>query len=100
MKTAIYIEDGLLQLVLTPRSETDRKILDTLEEAGLNLETYRGEFYACQGGWTRQREDLQGGNVLYYTSTLPRDDSLIFVIKKTAPPPTQAGKPREEEGNG
>ncbi len=97
MKTAIYIEDGLLQLVLTPQSETDHKVLDTLEKEGPNLETYRGEFYACQGGWTRQREDLRGGNMSYYTETLPRDDSLIFVVKNPAPLPAPAGKPLEEE---
>ena len=89
MKTAIYIEDGLLQLVLTPQSETDRKVLDTLEGAGEELQTYRGEFYACQGGWTRQRETYESG--MGYTIPRSRDDSLIFVVKKPVPPP------REEE---
>ncbi len=80
MKTAIYIEDGLLQLVLTPQSETDRKVLETLETAGENIQTYRGEFYACQGGWTRQREEYPGS----MGSTVPRsrDDSLIFVVRE------------------
>ncbi len=80
MKTAIYIEDGLLQLVLTPESETDHKVLDTLEGAGEKLQTYRGEFYACQGGWMRQREEYPGS--MGYTVARSRDDSLIFVVKK------------------
>jgi hypothetical protein len=78
MKTAIYIEDGLLQLVLTPQSETDRKVLTTLEEAGTNLKTHRGEFYACQGGWTRQKETYDSG--MGYTVPHSPDDSLIFVV--------------------
>ena len=41
MKTAIYIEDGLMQFVLTPQTETDKKVLDTLEKSK-TLETYRG----------------------------------------------------------
>lgn len=80
MKTAIYIEDGLLQLVLTPQTETDRKVLDTLEEAGEKLHTYRGEFYACQGGWTRQKEEYPG--MMGYTVERSREASLIFVVEK------------------
>ncbi len=80
MKTAIYIEDGLLQLVLTPQSDTDQKVLDTLKEAGGNLQTYWGEFYVCQGGWTRHKETYES-NVGYAGSRSP-DSSLIFVVKK------------------
>lgn len=33
MKTALYIQDGLEQIVLTPDTGTERKILDLLHEA-------------------------------------------------------------------
>lgn len=75
MKTAIYIEDGRTQFVLTPETEIDKKVLAEIENT--QLKTYRGKFYACQGGWTQQGnvyQDFYGRE----TST----DSLIFVIDR------------------
>lgn len=77
MKTAIYIEDGRTQFVLTPESEIDKKVLDELQST--NLKTYRGEFYGCMGGWTRHSSPLGG---IYETHS---ERSLIFVIDKAAP---------------
>lgn len=56
MKIALYIEDGREQIVLTPETDTERQILNKLHDGGRTLSVYKGEFYACQGGWTRQRE--------------------------------------------
>jgi hypothetical protein len=81
MKTAIYIEDGLTQLVLTPETQIDKKVLDEIQTP--NLKTYRGEFYGCQGGWIRHAESF-GVSYLGYDSDSNR--SLIFVIKKTPEP--------------
>lgn len=77
MKTAIYIEDGRTQLVLTPENDIDRKVLTSIEELK-NIKVYRGSFYACQGGWSRWEKkytNLYGGNK-------GDDDSLIIVADK------------------
>ena len=63
MKGAIYIENGLTQLVLTPESDFEK-----------NVSVYTGGFYHCQGGWVRQREPFQG-----YGSSA--DESLIMVME-------------------
>lgn len=53
MKIALYIEDGLEQIVLTPESDTEKSILGKLHDGTRSLDIKKGEFYACQGGWTR-----------------------------------------------
>jgi hypothetical protein len=53
MKIALYIEDGLEQIVLTPQSESERGILRKLHDGSRELKIHHGEFYHCQGGWTR-----------------------------------------------
>ena len=66
MKTAIYILNGVTQLVLTAENEHEKSVL-ALEGAINNkrAQAYRGSFYHCQGGWYRQGSD---------------DDSLIIVM--------------------
>lgn len=54
MRTAIYIEEGVTQLVLTPESDWEESVLADVAKVGpANLEVYRGQFYRCQGGWDR-----------------------------------------------
>lgn len=53
MKLALYIEDGLEQIVLTPESDTEKGILGKLHDSSRELSIKQGEFYPCQGGWTR-----------------------------------------------
>lgn len=55
MKTAIYIEDGVVQLVLTPENEFEKNALRSFENKPLETSMYTGEFYACQGGWMRHQ---------------------------------------------
>jgi len=54
MKTAIYMEDGLLQLVVTPETEFEKKAIKVFGEKPMDAKVYSGSFYACQGGWVRQ----------------------------------------------
>jgi hypothetical protein len=56
MKTAIYIEDGVVQLVLTPQNEFEKDALGSFHERKLDLEVriLSGSFYDYQGGYTRQ----------------------------------------------
>ena len=53
MKIALYIEDGLEQIVLTPESETEKGILGKLHDGSRELSVLKGSFFDCKGGWTR-----------------------------------------------
>ena len=53
MKTAIYIDNGRMQVVLTPETEFEKNLTKTIADAKASLEIMEGEFYECQGGWTR-----------------------------------------------
>lgn len=54
MKTAIYIEDGVVQLVITPETEFEKNALSTFEDRELDARIFSGSFYDCRGGWVRQ----------------------------------------------
>ena len=75
MKTAIYIEDGIVQLVLTPESEFEKNALTSFQSKPLEVEIFNGSFYDCQGGWIRQREQ----STLSYTDQA-NDKSIILRV--------------------
>lgn len=80
MKTAIYIEDGIVQLVITPESEFEKNAMTMFHEKPLDAKLFSGSFYDCRGGWTRQAEfyrDLTRGG------RRTNEDSLILRIGKT-----------------
>lgn len=64
MKTAIYIEDGLVQLVLTPENEFEKNCFSAFKPEGqttdpsapnpISAQIFEGTFYDCRGGWVRQ----------------------------------------------
>lgn len=59
MKTAIYIEDGVVQLVITPQNDFEKNALRSFSEnkedsAKVEATIFRGTFYDCRGGWVRQ----------------------------------------------
>ncbi len=72
MKTAIYIEDGRLQLVLTPETDFEKASLKMLLNGKVSVKIFEGTFYACAGGWTRQSHSWGGA------STRDSTDSLIL----------------------
>nr|WP_041296565.1 hypothetical protein [Janthinobacterium sp. Marseille] len=76
MKTSIYIEDGVVQLVLTPESDFEKNAISSFENKPTETEIFSGTFYDCRGGWTRQSN--------YYPSTFGEssDRSLIMRIAK------------------
>lgn len=53
MKTAIYIEQGVTQLVLTPENDWEKSALANFAKESDSFQIYRGSFYKCNGGWTR-----------------------------------------------
>ena len=71
MKTAIYIEDGSTQLVLTPENDWETKVIAGIQQGLQEVEILRGSFYECRGGYFRH-----GGT----------DDSLMLRAKVKANP--------------
>lgn len=81
MKTAIYIEDGLVQLVITPESEFEKNALSTLREKPLDARLFAGSFYDCRGGWVRQSAFRERDS--FQPRSLEKDDqSLILVARE------------------
>ena len=80
MKIALYIEDGLEQIVLTPQTETEAGIVSKLEDGSRELSIKRGAFYECQGGWVRHK---------------PRGRSVMIVLR-----PASSDSVRPGECNG
>ena len=90
MKTAIYIEDGTVQLVVTPETEFEKNALTTFREKPLDAEIFAGSFYDCRGGWIRQNDY----NPTHYLGHRENEDkSLIIRIKdKDSPKPQENRK--------
>ena len=79
VKTAIYIEDGIVQLVITPETEFEKNALSTFSNKPLAAKLFAGSFYDCRGGWVRQADyypsyDSFGSNT--------KDQSLILTIQE------------------
>lgn len=97
MKTAIYIEDGLTQFVLTAESDIDKKILSALQNS--DLKTYRGSFYECQGGYMRHDHSF-GIELNMFPGRIQHshdDDSLIMVLRPGADVVEKKPEPRKAE---
>lgn len=81
MKTAIYIEDGVIQLVLTPENKFETDALGSFSSSPLSVSIKEGQFYNCQGGWTRHQDTDYNG----YLHTRDRDKSLILRMVSEKP---------------
>lgn len=77
MKTAIYIEDGLAQLVLTPTTDFEKKALVSFRNRPLEVKIFTGAFYDCRGGWTKQVEQYR-----VLGAPDPGEQSIILRIKE------------------
>ena len=79
MKTSIYIEDGVVQLVITPECEFETNALTMFKNKPLEVKLFEGSFYDCRGGWVRQKEYYPNQSI--YGLDKSRDDmSLILRI--------------------
>lgn len=83
MKTAIYIEDGTVQLVITPETEFEKNALSTMRNKAIDAKLFDGSFYDCRGGWVRQtakynRDAFDNGHA--------NDKSLIIRVDETKQP--------------
>lgn len=81
MKTAIYIEDGILQLVLTPESSFEKDAIKSFSDKPLQAQIFSGSFYDCRGGWTRQTQVYSG---LHFVGS-DADQSLILRMGGESP---------------
>lgn len=80
MKTAIYIEDGVVQLVITPESEFEKNALTTFRDKPLDAKLFPGSFYDCRGGWVRQSTFAPHNP--YGNDWDSKDESLILVARE------------------
>lgn len=84
MKIALYIEDGLEQIVLTPETTTEEKILGKIHDGDRDLSIERGGFYACQGGWVRHKIIYDGGQ--FGPSERKDDESTMIILREKIEP--------------
>lgn len=97
MKTAIYIEDGTVQLVITPESEFEKAAMKSFGGPGeLEAQLFQGAFYDCRGGWVRQKPQY---NAMRLDSDADNDadNSLILRMSKPRTPECSLpGPPRHK----
>lgn len=55
MRIALYVNDNLQQIVITPENDGEKALLKFLE--GKEVEVMWGSFYECKGGWVREGAD-------------------------------------------
>lgn len=79
MKTAIYVEDGIIQLVITPESEFEKNSLATFRDKPLDVKLFAGSFYDCRGGWVRQSA-YRPNRSMYASES---DDSSLILTTRT-----------------
>jgi hypothetical protein len=92
MKTAIYIEDGVVQLILTPENAFEKNALKSFYEKPLDVKMFEGTFYDCNGGWSRHQETFRHTTCgPFGEKRVP--DSLMFRIEEAKPSPAPVSEP-------
>lgn len=81
MKTAIYIEDGVTQLVLSPETEYEKDIVKAFGDKLDRVSVFNGTFYDCRGGWVRQTALKERSH--FSQGSPPEDCSLIMRLDKS-----------------
>lgn len=82
MRIALYIEEGLEQIVLTPESETEKTILGKLTDGSRELSIKRGSFFKVQGGWVRHEPHWES----YTYGHAVGGDTSTMIVLRPAPP--------------
>jgi hypothetical protein len=90
VKIALYIEDGLEQIVLTPQSDTEKAILAKLHDGSRAMTLAKGSFYECRGGYARFTPYWQS---MAYGGSSGGDESTMVVLRPM--PPEQPTVPDE-----
>jgi hypothetical protein len=53
VKTTILIQDGSVQIVLTPETKFEKEVIEKYGEQADKAQIFHGHFDDCIGGWTR-----------------------------------------------
>lgn len=64
MKVALYMQDGLEQIVLTPESKSERALVERLHDHTRELTIKKGSFFECAGGWVRHDQGSDTSTML------------------------------------
>jgi len=57
MQIALFIKDGLEQIVLTPETDTEKAILGKMHDGTREMSIHHGSFYECRGGYVRESKN-------------------------------------------
>lgn len=87
MKTAIYIEDGVVQLVITPETEFEKSTLSVLGNDNIEASLFRGSFYDCRGGWVRQTAYKDPMSNAYGNALSQDETTQSLILQATKPQP-------------
>lgn len=60
MKTAIYTEDKITQLIITPENDFEKEAIEKFADQELAAKIFVGSFYDSRGGWVRQSRYFDG----------------------------------------
>lgn len=80
MRIALYIEDGLEQVVLTPESDSETAILARIHDGSRQIELKHGSFYECRGGYVRYEPSYMSSG-MYSPSERLADKSTMIVLR-------------------
>jgi hypothetical protein len=71
MKVAVYIDENLKQINLTPESKYERDVVFALKDGRYEMEIHSGTFSTCAGGWLR-----------YYGEVETNKETVFIVLKE------------------
>lgn len=71
MKTSIYIENGVQQIILQPENKFEKNILQSIRDRENEVEFHFGSFSTCHGGYIRR-----------YNQHETNEDSLMVFLKQ------------------
>jgi hypothetical protein len=73
MKTALWMVDGVTQVVLSPETEWERTALRQIQSGKLTV--LSGSFFECRGGYWRGTATTQG----IYDREPTREDTILRI---------------------
>ena len=79
MKSAIFIFDNIQQVVLTPESELDKRVLELIEKGTTGA--MRGSVYVTRGGWIRFEQSAPKTQGLGYEWPPRLSDSESLIVR-------------------
>lgn len=84
MKVAVYVEEGLQQVMFMAENDHEKKILSSMAERPCDVSWHNGSWYTCQGGWKRITEyDVNKQHGIYSHSGEIEATMLVLKEKKS-----------------